>query len=58
MDFSDDVYDEELNHNENAKTDRHRMEVRRAIEARLELQRLQKELDYLFDEDFPNEDSE
>jgi hypothetical protein len=38
--------------------DRHSLDVRRAIENLLDEKRLRKELDYLFDEDFANEDEQ
>lgn len=37
---------------------RHSLEVRRAIEDHLERTRLRKELDYLYDDDFANDNEE
>lgn len=50
--------EEELESKKNRQAGKHTLEIRRAIEDHLEQTRLRKELDYLFDEDFPEEDSE
>lgn len=41
-----------------SQADQHTQEVRRAIEDRLEQTKMRKEFDYLFDDDFADEDEE
>lgn len=54
------IIEDEANINVDVKTkekgNEHALEVRRAIEDHLERTRLQKELDYLFDDQFVDED--